>query len=309
MEFIRHFIHLKPHHRHCVATIGNFDGVHLGHQVVINQLKNKAASLNRRNLVIIFEPQPQEFFSHSTVPARLTRLREKLLALQRYNVDYVLCLRFNRSFATLSAEYFIEHILIKQLAIEHLVVGDDFHFGQGRKGNFNTLQNYGKKYGFTVENWHTFILDNERVSSTRIRHALINGNFDVARQLLGRPYTLVGKVSYGQQRGRTIGFPTANIFLHRQVSPIKGVFAVKMHGIAAQPLTGVANLGTRPTVDGHHLLLETHLFDFNDSIYGHYVEIEFIEKLRDEQKFSSFDKLKQQIILDVQQARTIFQMK
>jgi len=308
MEFIRHFIHLKPHHRHCVATIGNFDGVHLGHQVVINQLKNKANLLGQKNLVIIFEPQPQEFFSHSTVPARLTRLREKLLALQRYGVDYVLCLRFNQSFATLSAEYFIEHILIKQLAIQHLVVGDDFHFGQGRKGNFNTLKNYGKKHGFTVENWHTFILDNERVSSTRIRNALMNGNFDIARQLLGRPYTLVGKISYGQQRGRTIGFPTANIFLHRQVSPIKGVFAVKMHGITAHPLTGVANLGTRPTVDGHHLLLETHLFDFNDSIYGHYVEIEFIEKLRDEQKFSSFDKLKQQIVLDVQRAMTIFQM-
>ena len=308
MEFIRHFIHLKPHHRHCVATIGNFDGVHLGHQVVINQLKNKANLLGQKNLVIIFEPQPQEFFSHSTVPARLTRLREKLLALQRYGVDYVLCLRFNQSFATLSAEYFIEHILIKQLAIQHLVVGEDFHFGQGRKGNFNTLKNYGKKHGFTVENWHTFILDNERVSSTRIRNALMNGNFDIARQLLGRPYTLVGKISYGQQRGRTIGFPTANIFLHRQVSPIKGVFAVKMHGITAHPLTGVANLGTRPTVDGHHLLLETHLFDFNDSIYGHYVEIEFIEKLRDEQKFSSFDKLKQQIVLDVQRAMTIFQM-
>lgn len=305
MEFIRNFVHLKPHHRHCVATIGNFDGVHLGHQVVLNQLKNKAKQLNVSSLVIIFEPQPQEFFSHSIVPARLTRLREKLLALQRDGIDYVLSLRFNEQLAALSAEQFIHSILVDKLAIQHLVVGDDFHFGKERQGNFSTLQSSGQQYGFTVENWQTFIFDGERVSSTRIRNALVNGNFEAAKQLLGRPYTLVGRVSYGQQRGRTIGFPTANIFLHRQISPINGVFAVMMHGVADQPLAGVANLGTRPTIDGHHLLLETHLFDFNDSIYGHYVEIEFIAKLRDEQKFASFDQLKQQIALDVQRAKTI----
>lgn len=309
MEFIRNFIHLKPHHQHCVATIGNFDGVHLGHQTVLNQLKNKAKALNAPSLVIIFEPQPQEFFSHSITPARLTRLREKLLALERYGVDYVLCLRFNAQFAVLSAEYFIEHILVERLAIQHLVVGDDFHFGQGRKGNFSILQHYGQQHHFTVENWHTFMVGDERVSSTRIRNALMKGDFNAAKQLLGRPYTLVGRISYGQQRGRTIGFPTANIFLHRQISPINGVFAVLMHDITEHPLAGVANLGTRPTVDGHHLLLETHLFNFNEVIYGQYVEVEFVEKLRDERKFASFAALKQQIELDVQQAQVCLEKK
>lgn len=256
MEFIRNLSQLRPRHQGCVATIGNFDGVHLGHQIVLQQLAAKASELQLPTVVIIFEPQPQEFFAPNTAPARLTRLREKLLAMRRYGVDRVLCLRFNAQLSALTAQAFIQQVLVNGLGIRHLVVGDDFRFGQKRAGNFTTLLEAGKSSGFSVESQKTFILGNERVSSTRIRKALMSGDMQGAKVLLGRPYSLSGRIGYGQQRGRSIGFPTANIFLHRQISPIIGVFAVKLHGITAKPLAGVANLGTRPTVDGSQLLLE-----------------------------------------------------
>lgn len=307
MEFIRSPAQLRPRHSGCVATIGNFDGVHRGHQLIIQQVKSRAQDHNLPATVIIFEPQPQEFFAPDKAPARLTRLREKLLALQHYQVDSVLCLQFNQRFAKLTATEFIQQILIDGLQIKHLVVGDDFHFGQARQGNFATLQQAGQQYDFTVENCHTFILNDSRVSSTRIRAAMAQGDLTTAQQLLGRPYRLCGRVRYGQQLGRSIGFPTANIFLHRTKSPINGVFAIKMYGVTTQPLFGVANLGTRPTVGGSQLLLEVHLFDFNENIYGRYVEVEFIQQLRPEKKFPSFADLKQQIQLDVQAARMLFQ--
>jgi len=309
MEFIRSQAQLRPRHRGCVATIGNFDGVHRGHQVIIQQVKARAQHFDLPSVVIIFEPQPQEFFAPDKAPARLTRLREKLLALQQYQVDRVLCLHFNRQFAKLAATDFIEQILINGLQIKHLVVGDDFHFGQGRQGNFATLQQAGQQHDFTVENCHTFILGESRVSSTRIRTAMAQGDLHTAQQLLGRTYRLCGRVRYGQQLGRSLGFPTANIFLHRTKSPINGVFAIKMYGVTEQPLLGVANLGTRPTVGGVRLLLEVHLFDFNQSIYGRYVEVEFVQQLRAEKKFPSFNDLKQQIQLDAQAARMLFECK
>lgn len=305
MEFIRSLSQLRSRHQGCVATIGNFDGVHLGHQTILQQLATKAKQLQLPTVAIIFEPQPQEFFAPQTVPARLTRLREKLLAMQRYGVDKVLCLHFDTQLAALSAETFIQQVLITGLGVQHLVVGDDFRFGQGRKGNFALLQKTGKTYGFTVANRHTFILGEERVSSTRIRQALEQGDLSGASQLLGRPYSLHGRVRYGQQRGRSIGFPTANIFLHRQVSPLNGVFAVTLHGITNQPLPGVANLGTRPTVGGDDVLLEVHLFNFDRTIYGHYVEVEFVHKLRNEQRFASLEALKQQIEIDVRLAKSV----
>jgi riboflavin kinase/FMN adenylyltransferase len=304
MELIRNLSQLRPRHQGCVATIGNFDGVHLGHQAVLQQLTAKAKKLQLPTLVIIFEPQPMEFFAPDKAPARLTRLREKLIVMRRYGVDRVLCLHFKASFAALSAEAFIQKIL--GLGIRHLVIGDDFRFGQKRQGNFATLQKAGKQYGFTVESQHTFILGKERVSSTRVRQALMQGDLDAARELLGRPYTMCGRVRYGQQMGRSIGFPTANIFLHRQVSPLNGVFAVTLHGVTEKPLAGVANLGTRPTINGSQLLLEVHLFDFQRTIYGHYVEVEFVRKLRDEQRFASIEALKQQIEKDVRLARAVF---
>jgi riboflavin kinase/FMN adenylyltransferase len=306
MELIRNQSQLRPHHQNCVATIGNFDGVHLGHQAILRQLMRQAQQRQVSAVVIIFEPQPQEFFAPQQAHARLTRLREKLMVLRRYGVTRVLCLHFNTQLAVLSAQAFIEKILVQGLQIQHLVVGDDFRFGNDRQGDFELLQQTGQQYGFTVENQHTFIIDGERVSSTRVRQALEQGDISTAQQLLGRPYTLCGRIRYGQQRGRSIGFPTANIFLHRQISPLTGVFAVTLHGIYSQPLPGVANLGTRPTVDGSQFLLEVHLFDFQKTIYGQYVEVEFIRKLRDEQRFNSFAALKQQIMQDVQVAKAVF---
>ncbi|MCV6638684.1 bifunctional riboflavin kinase/FAD synthetase [Candidatus Albibeggiatoa sp. nov. NOAA] len=306
MELIRSISQLRPQHHQCVATIGNFDGVHRGHQTVIQQVKTESLELDLPATVIVFEPQPQEFFAPDKAPTRLTRLREKLLAFQRYGVDRVLCLRFDKKLSSLEPDDFIQQILIDGLGVKHLVVGDDFHFGKKRGGNYQTLQAAAKQHQFKIEKQRTFIIDGERVSSTRIRHALAQGNMQLANELLGRPYMLSGRVSYGQQRGRTINFPTANIFLHRHKSPLKGVFAVKVHGLGHRPITGVANLGTRPTINGTQLLLETHLFDFNQVIYGKYIEVEFISKIRDEQKFDSFELLKQQIELDAQAARHLF---
>ena len=306
MKFIRGLPQLRPHHLGCVATIGNFDGVHLGHQTVLQQLVTKAKALQLPTVVITFEPQPQEFLVPDKAPARLTRLREKIMVMRHHQIDRILGLRFNSQFADLSASDFIDQILVKGLGIQHLVVGDDFRFGKQRQGNFTLLQKAGQQHGFTVESQQTFILDNKRVSSTGVRQALMQGDLYNAKTLLGRPYTLWGRIRYGQQMGRQIGFPTANILLHRQISPLTGVFAVLVHGLKDNPLAGVANLGTRPTVDDHQLLLEVHLFDFDKSIYGHGVEVEFVQKLRDEQRFASFEALKQQITLDVQKAKAVF---
>ena len=303
MEFIRNLSQLRPRHKGCVATIGNFDGVHLGHQAVLKQLATKAKALQLPTVAIIFEPQPQEFFAKAS--PRLTRLREKLMAMRHYGVNKVFCLHFNNKLADLSAQAFIQEILIDGLGIKHLVVGDDFSFGKKRQGNFTMLKEAGKQNGFTVESQNTFILGEERVSSTRVRQALMQGELSTARELLGRPYSMYGRVRHGQKKGRTIGFPTANIFIHRQVSPLNGVFAVTLHGVTENPLAGVANLGTRPTIDGERFLLEVHLFNFNKIIYGHYVEVEFIRKIRNEQRFASFDALKAQIKKDVESAKAI----
>ena len=298
--------HLQSNYCGCVATIGNFDGVHLGHQAVIGQLTEKAAELGLPATVITFEPQPQEYFAHTDVPARLTKFREKLIALRRFALDYLLCLRFNRQFAHWTAEEFIQRVLVDGLAVKYLVIGDDFRFGHQRRGDFDTLVQVGSRYGFKVVTMHTFDIDGERVSSTRIREALARGDLAQAEKLLGRGFRLSGRVAHGDKRGRTIGFPTANVFLHRRQSPLSGVFAVEMFGLDREPVRGVANLGTRPTVDGSQPLLEVHLFDFDQDIYGRHVQVEFVKKLRDEQRFDSFEQLKQQIERDVERARACF---
>lgn len=306
MELIRGLHNLSPRHRGCVATIGNFDGVHLGHQAVLGQLADKAEELKLPTVVITFEPQPQEYFSHGPIPPRLTRFREKFKALRRFSVDRVLCLDFNSALAELTAEEFMQRILIDGLGVRYLVVGDDFHFGKGRQGNFELLKQAGKVHGFEVVNMHTFTLGGERVSSTRVREALQNGEMEQAEQLLGRPYRMCGRVAHGDKRGRIIGFPTANIFLHRKAAPVDGVFAVEMFGIEGEPVRGVANVGTRPTVDGTRSLLEVHLFDFSGDIYGCYVHVDFLYKIRNERRFESFDALKEQIMLDSERARDYF---
>ena len=305
MELIRGLHNLLPRHRGCVATIGNFDGVHLGHQAVLQQTCVKARELGLPSTVISFEPQPQEFFRPEQAPPRLTRLREKLIALAPHAVDRMLCLNFNRQLANLSAEQFIQQILVNGLGVRYLVVGDDFKFGKNRQGDFNMLVRAGREYDFEVANTHSFLLGDARVSSTLIREALWQGDLRRVTHLLGRPYSMCGRVAHGDKRGRTIGFPTANIYLHRQNTPILGVYAVQMKGVEEQPVNGVANIGNRPTVCGTRTLLEVHLFDFNKDIYGAHVEVVFVEKIRDEKRFESFDALKSQIQLDATQARNI----
>ncbi len=306
MELIRGVHNLRRRHRGCVATIGNFDGVHLGHQAVLGQLAQKADPLGLPALVVTFEPQPQEFFAPGAAPARLTRFREKLQALRRYSVDRVLCVRFDRRFAALSAEAFIEGLLVGKLGVRYLVVGDDFRFGAGRAGDFEMLRQAGERHGFRVVNMHAFDIDGERVSSTRIRAALAEGDLGTAEKLLGRPYRMCGRVAHGDKRGRGLGFPTANIYLHRNKTPVQGVYAVEMFGLEREPVQGVANVGNRPTVEGTRTLLEVHLFDFDEDIYGRYVNVDFLHRIRPERRFDSFEALTGQIQRDVEKARAFF---
>jgi riboflavin kinase/FMN adenylyltransferase len=306
MELIRGLHNLHPRHHGCVATIGNFDGVHLGHQAVLGQLAEKAAELCLPTLVITFEPQPREFFAPEAAPPRLTRFREKVTALRRFSVDRVLCIQFNRRFARITATDFIERMLVNGLGVRYLVVGDDFRFGAGREGDFAMLVEAGRRHGFEVVPLHTFSLGGARVSSTRIREALATGDLATAEQLLGRPYRMLGRIAHGDKRGRSIGFPTANIRMHRMVAPVDGVFAVEMFGIPGEPLAGVANVGKRPTVDGTRSLLEVHLFDFNGDIYGRHVQVDFLKRIREERRFPSFEVLRRQIELDAEAARAYF---
>ena len=306
MELIRGLQNIGSNHHGCVATIGNFDGVHLGHQAVLGQLAEKAAELCLPTVLITFEPQPMEYFVPDKVPARLTRFREKMLALQRYSVDRVCCLSFNDKLAKLKAEDFIEQVLINKLGVKYLVVGDDFRFGLNRTGTFDTLVKAGKKYDFQVASMHTFEIDAKRVSSTRIRHALEKGDMAGAEKLLGRRYRMSGRVAHGEKFGRELGFPTANVHLHRHASPVQGIFVVEVFGLDKEPLQGVASVGTRPTVNETKALLEVFLFDFDQDIYGEHIQVSFLKKLRDEEKFASIEKLKQQIQMDVEQAQAYF---
>lgn len=309
MKLIRGQHNLAQEHRGCVATIGNFDGVHLGHQAVFSELARKAAEHDVPATVIIFEPQPLEFFQPDYAPARLTRLREKLQALADAGVQRVLLLEFNRQLAEMHAEEFIQRILLDKLGIRHLFVGDDFRFGKNRTGDFSLLREQGMKHGFGVEDMNTVCHDNCRISSTRIRMLLAEGRLDSASAMLGRPYTICGRVVHGDKRGRSIGFPTMNVNLHRVVSPLHGVFAVRVAGLDEQPLPGVANVGTRPSVEGDpRYLLEVHVFHFDRSVYGEHVAVEFVERIREERKFNSFDELRHQISLDTDRAREILEL-
>jgi riboflavin kinase/FMN adenylyltransferase len=305
-KIIRGFHNLPSNPTGCVATIGNFDGVHLGHQAVLSQLALKGDMLNLPAVVITFEPQPNEFFAPEKAPARLSRFREKVESLRSYSIQQLCLLRFNRKLAQMSAQEFIQQLLIDGLNVKYLVVGDDFKFGHGRQGDFALLQQVGRKAGFQVVNMHTFAIDQDRVSSTRIRDALEAGDLLTAAKCLGHPYRMSGRVAHGDKRGREFGFPTANIHLHRCKVPLSGVFAVQLFGINGEPVDGVANIGTRPTVGGHKVILEVHLFDFNRDIYGEHVQIVFFHKLRDEQKFANFDQLISQIKQDCIDAKRFF---
>lgn len=304
----------------CVLTIGNFDGVHCGHSAVLQRLKQKSEALNVASVVMIFEPQPKEFFAEKvatsgqnsqefcTPPARLMRLRDKFHYLSQLGIDYLLCVRFNDHFASLMPDDFIQHHLVDQLHIRYLSVGDDFHFGIHRSGNFATLQLAGQKFGFEVEDNSSYCFNKQRISSSLIREALETDQLDLAADLLGRFYTIRGRVAHGNKLGRTIGFPTANIMLNRRVSPIQGVYAVEVetpYGV----YNGIANVGNRPTINGTKSLLEVHLFDFAQDLYGIAVEVRFLKKIRSEMKFASIDELKKQIEQDVIKVKDFFQRK
>jgi len=307
-EFIRGLNGLRDHHRGCVTTIGSFDGVHLGHRSILTRLGEIAAQLKQPSLVIIFEPQPYEYFARGGAPARLSRLREKVNALFAAGVDRILCLKFDSYLRNLSAQEFIDDILIKQLGVSHLEIGDDFRFGCDRAGDFALLRQAGQKHGFTVEDTQTLLIDSLRVSSTRVRELLALGDLGKVETLLGRPYSVSGRVGYGQQIGRSINIPTANLALGRFRSPVSGVFAVdaKIEGFD-EIFQGVANVGVRPTVSGQiKPLLEAHLFDFDEQIYGSCIEITFCKRLRPEKKFESLDTLKEQIELDIKLGKQYF---
>jgi riboflavin kinase/FMN adenylyltransferase len=297
---------LRSAHRGCVATIGNFDGVHIGHQAVFSALQSRARAEGLPATVITFEPQPLEFFRPDQAPARLTRLREKIEAIAACGIDRVLLIRLNRAFAAIEAQAFVRETLVQKLGIHHLFVGDDFRFGRGRGGDFELLRSMGETHGFGVESLGTVACDGERVSSTRIREALQRGDLEHAAHCLGRRYRICGRVAHGHKRGRTIGFPTMNVPLLRRSTPLRGVFAVEVHGLDAGVRPGVANIGNRPTLEGDdRFLLEVHLFGVDADLYGRQVEVDFVERIRDEHKFESFDALRMQIQRDVVRAQRI----
>ncbi|MCL1094588.1 bifunctional riboflavin kinase/FAD synthetase [Shewanella kaireitica] len=305
MELIRGIHNILPQHHGCVLTIGNFDGVHRGHAEVINRLVEKAKHLDLPAVVMTFEPQPQEFFRGENAPARLSLLRDKVMLLDELSIERMLCINFNKKFANYTAEDFVEQLLVKALGVKYLVVGDDFCFGKQRQGNFDMLRKAGEKFGFAVVSTQSFVLGDKRVSSTEVRRLLAEGNMEQARRLLGHPYILSGKVAHGQKIGRTIGFPTANIALKRKVTPVRGVFAVKLYWDNSDIYEGVANVGFRPTVNGQVCQLEVHLFDFDGDLYGKTVEVELVAKIRDEQPFGSLDALKKQIKNDADRAKAL----
>ncbi|HDX1088061.1 bifunctional riboflavin kinase/FAD synthetase [Pasteurella multocida] len=306
MRLIRGIHNLPPNLSSCALTIGNFDGVHLGHQAILRHLRQKADALNLPVVVMLFEPQPREYFTGEAIPARLMRLRDKLHYLAQAKVDYVLCIRFNENFASQTAEEFIEDWLVKKLNVRFLSIGDDFRFGAKRQGDFALLQKSGEAFGFFVEDNHSFCCDELRISSTAIREALAEDDLAYAEKMLGKPYRILGRVAHGNKLGRTIGFPTANIPLHRQVNPVKGVYAVKVRLKNQEIYHGVANIGKRPTINGVVQLLEVHIFDFHSTIYGQCLEVEFCHKIRNEFKFPSFEALKEQIAQDVETAKHFF---
>ena len=303
MQLVRGLHNLRPRHRGCVATIGNFDGVHRGHQAILARLRERAAELGLPSCVVIFEPQPREFFAPDKAPARLTRLREKLCLLEQTGIDQVLCLAFNRRLRELSAAEFVHAVLVEGLAVRHLEVGDDFRFGCDRAGDFDFLLRAGAAEGFSVEAATTIEVDGQRVSSTRLREVLARGDLQAAQALLGRPFSLTGRIVHGQKLGRQLGAPTANVQLKRRSTPLSGVYMVSLV-LDGSPHPGVANIGMRPSVrsDGQPHL-EVHLLDLQADLYGRRVQVVFHHKLRDEQRFASLEALKAAISADIAAAR------
>ncbi|MCG6937288.1 MAG: bifunctional riboflavin kinase/FAD synthetase [Gammaproteobacteria bacterium] len=307
MQVIRGLHNCRKQHQNGVITIGNFDGLHLGHQKMLGQLHAEAMRLDSHRCLMTFEPLPREYFSRGrTATARLMNRIEKIRVLSGFEPslrpEYLLFLNFNQALAKMSAEDFIKHILVDTLKIKSVIIGDDFRFGRNRLGDFSLLQQFGEKYQFSVIKMDSHCIDHQRISSSRIRDALINNQLAEAEKMLGRAYTICGHVHHGEKLGRTIGFPTANIHLKRTETPLHGVYSVTMHSRKHGDVAGIANLGRRPTMNGNRVQLEVHLLDFNESIYGEHICVSFQHKIRDEKKFASIDDLKRQIQIDCKKA-------
>ena len=304
MELIRGLHNMRPRHRDCVVTIGAFDGVHLGHQAVIRHLLGKSRELGVPSLVIVFEPLPREYFSPLKAPARIMSFREKFYAMRELGVDRLLRVQFNESLREMSAQQFLDDIFVSGLGVRYVVLGDDFRFGNDREGHPEFIRQQGPSYGYEARPTPTLSVDGERVSSTRIREALESADFAEAERLLGRAYSISGKVVYGRQLGQTLGTPTANLELHRLRAPLSGVYVVEVSGAGLERAPGVANVGVRPTVDDSiKANLEVHLLDREIGLYGQHIDVTFRHKLRDEQKFGSVDELRENIATDIENTR------
>ncbi len=307
MELIRGLHNLRPRHSGCVATVGAFDGVHLGHQAVLRHLLEKSAEYGLPSVIIVFEPLPREFFSPLEAPARIMSFREKFQELRYEGVDRLLRIRFDESLRSMSAQEFIDRVFVEGLGVRYVVLGDDFRFGSDREGDYKFIRAQGERYGYEARPTPTETLDGERVSSTRIREALEAADFALAERLLGRPYSISGKVVYGRQLGKSLGTPTANLELRRLRAPLSGVYAVEVSGNSLEGAMGVANVGVRPTVDNSiKANLEVHLLDREIHLYGQHIEVTFRHKLREEKKFDSVDELRDNIARDIANTRDWF---
>ena len=304
MELIRGWHNLRSRHRGCAVTIGAFDGIHLGHQAVLTHLNAEAASLGVPTTVVTFEPLPREYLSPLEAPPRITTLRDKWPLLEACEVDRVLCLPFNESLRQLSAREFVEQVFVEGLGVRYLAFGDDFRFGNRREGDLDYVRALAGEFGYAVAPTPTLEVDSERVSSTRIRAALAESDFEAASGLLGRPFEMAGRVQHGQKLGRQLDAPTANIALHRIRSPLHGVYAVSVSGGGLQKAHGVANVGVKPTIgESLEATLEVHVLEGSPDLYGERLTVQFWHKLRDEQKFPSLDALKAGIAADKANAR------
>ena len=288
-----------------VVCIGAFDGLHLGHQALVRRAVERARELGVPAVALTFEPLPREFFAPAEPPPRLTLARAKFEGLRDLGIDLVGLLRFGKQLASLDAERFVREVLVDRLCARETWIGPDFRFGKGRAGDLPMLRSLGESLGFTAHAIHPVVVDGERVSSTRIRALLAAGDFDGAARLLGRPYAIGGRVAHGNQLGRTLGFPTANLRFGGKAPALSGIYAARVHGVDAQPWPAVASFGTRPTVAGKEPLLEAHLFDFDGDLYGRRIEVEFVARLRDEEKFADLPALVEQMHRDAAQARAI----
>jgi riboflavin kinase / FMN adenylyltransferase len=305
MQLVRGLHNLSQRHQGCVLTVGNYDGVHLGHQHMIGMVKARAAELGARAAVLVFEPSSKEFIDPAGAPPRLTRWREKYLALAAQGLDRMVTLPFDDCMRAMTPQRFVDELLVTGLGVRHVVVGNDFRYGAHARGTIDTLRHAGSAHGFGVEQIEPFVFDGVRVSSTVVRERLGRGDFDGAARLLGRPYRMLGQVIHGKELGRTLGFPTANLRLMRRKSPVCGILAVLVRGVGEVAMPAVASLGTRPTVDGKEVLLEVHVFDFAGDLYGREIEVEFVAKLRDEVKFDSLDAMMVQMKIDAANAREV----